>query len=144
MPFWHIVKGQEEAMMSAADHVRAALAALERMETGDQLAAYYHPDVAQIELPNQLVPTGATRDRAALLEGAARGRAIMARQSYEVQRIFEVGYTVIAEVKWTGVLSVPLGRLAAGDAMVAHFACFFELRDGLIWRQRNYDCFEPF
>jgi hypothetical protein len=40
-------------------------------------------------------------------------------------------------------LAVPLGELAAGASMRAHFAMFFELEDGRIRRQRNYDCFEP-
>lgn len=26
----------------------------------------------------------------------------------------------------------------------ANFAMFFELKNGKIWRQRNYDCFEAF
>jgi hypothetical protein len=38
---------------------------------------------------------------------------------------------------------VPLGTLAAGAAMTAHFAMFFELSEGRIALQRNYDCFEP-
>lgn len=28
--------------------------------------------------------------------------------------------------------------------MVAHYAQFFEFKDGKIFRQRNYDYFEPF
>ena len=28
--------------------------------------------------------------------------------------------------------------------MTAHFAQIFECKDGKIYRQRNYDCFEPF
>ena len=48
------------------------------------------------------------------------------------------------EVLWVGVLKVPVGSLEAGAEMRAHFAVFLEFRDGLIYRQRNYDGFEPF
>jgi ketosteroid isomerase-like protein len=40
------------------------------------------------------------------------------------------------------VLAIPIGTLAPGDRMKAHFAMFFEFRDGRIALQRNYDCFE--
>jgi ketosteroid isomerase-like protein len=51
---------------------------------------------------------------------------------------------VILEVVWAGTLAIPVGSLAAGDEMRAYFAVFIALRDGRIYRQRNYDCFEPF
>jgi ketosteroid isomerase-like protein len=35
-----------------------------------------------------------------------------------------------------------LGTLAEGAEMKAHFAMFFEFREGKIRLQRNYDCFE--
>jgi ketosteroid isomerase-like protein len=61
-----------------------------------------------------------------------------------VRRAYADGNTVILEVLWIGTLAIPLGRLAAGDDMRAHFCVVIELRDGKIVRQRNYDCFEPF
>jgi ketosteroid isomerase-like protein len=48
------------------------------------------------------------------------------------------------EARWEAELAVPVCSLTAGDIMRAHFAMFFEFRDGRIWRQRNYDCFEAF
>ncbi|MBI3941541.1 MAG: hypothetical protein HY326_00885 [Chloroflexi bacterium] len=38
--------------------------------------------VVQEELPNRLVPQGARRDLAALLEGAERGQKVMSMKSY--------------------------------------------------------------
>ena len=32
---------------------------------------------------------------------------------------------------------------STGASMKAHFAMFFEFREGRIALQRNYDCFEP-
>jgi ketosteroid isomerase-like protein len=49
---------------------------------------------------------------------------------------------VAAEAIWTGVLAIRLGTLAEGAEMKAHFAMFFEFREGKIRLQRNYDCFE--
>jgi hypothetical protein len=36
-----------------------------------------------------------------------------------------------------------IGALKPGDQIRARFAQFFEFKDCLIWRQRNYDCFDP-
>jgi ketosteroid isomerase-like protein len=77
-------------------------------------------------------------------EAAERGRKVLRGQRYEVQKAYAVGDTVILEVLWVGTLAVPVGELPAGGEMRAHFAVFLEIRDGLIYRQRNYDCFEPF
>ena len=38
----------------------------------------------------------------------------------------------------------PMRRSAVGDEMQANFGVFLTFRDGLITRQRNYDCFQPF
>jgi ketosteroid isomerase-like protein len=120
------------------------LQALSDMVTGDQLARFFHGDIEQREFPNQLVKTGATRNLAAMLEGAERGKTVLASQSYKTNNIISDGEKLLAEVTWTGMLNIPIGDLQAGDNMVAHFAVVFEFRDGLIWRQRNYDWFEPF
>ena len=45
---------------------------------------------------------------------------------------------------WVGILAVAVGSLAIGDEMRANFGVFLTFRDGLITRQRNYDCFQPF
>jgi ketosteroid isomerase-like protein len=136
------------ASVSNIETARRYLAAIEAStaESGDPdgAAAFYHPDVVQEEFPNRFVPNGARRDLAALREAAARGRTVLRGQRYEVKHAYASGDTVILEVLWVGTLAVPVGSLAAGDEMRAHFAVFMEFRDGRIWRQRNYDCFEPF
>ena len=43
--------------MSLERKARAYIAAVEGGATGDELAAFYHPDVVQHEFPNRLVPT---------------------------------------------------------------------------------------
>ncbi|MCB9307325.1 MAG: nuclear transport factor 2 family protein, partial [Lewinellaceae bacterium] len=62
----------------------------------------------------------------------------------EVKNLLSVGDTVVLECIWRGTLAIPIGNIPAGGQMTAYFAQVFEFRDGKIYRQRNYDCFEPF
>lgn len=131
-------------MSAAADLVRAFLNAIASGASPEAMAAFYTPDCEQVEYPNRLVPGGAVRDRAGLMAAAAAGAKVLRSQSYEIVSLTESGDFVALEAIWRGILAVPLGRLKPGDAMVARFAQFYELKDGRIHRQRNYDCFEEF
>jgi ketosteroid isomerase-like protein len=128
----------------ALARARAYLAAIEGGATGDALAAFFTDDAIQEEFPSRLVPAGARRDRAGLLEAAERGRKVLRAQRFEILHAVASGEEVALEVAWTGTLAVPVGTLPAGGEMRARFAVFLELRDGKIARQRNYDCFDPF
>jgi ketosteroid isomerase-like protein len=123
---------------------RAYLAAVERGATGEALARWFTPDVVQEEFPNRLMPTGARRGLAELLDGAERGQTVMSAQTYEVLSAIASGDKVALEVQWTGTLAIPLGSLPAGGEMRARFGVFLDFRDGRIAAQRNYDCFDPF
>ena len=130
-----------------ADHgalVRTCLEAIAAGATGDTLAAFFHPDVEQVEFPNRLVVQAAARDLAAVLASAKRGQAVVRRQSFSVANVVVEADRAAVEATWEPELAVPVGSLKAGDTMRAHFAMFFEFRDGKIRRQRNYDCFEAF
>jgi ketosteroid isomerase-like protein len=91
-----------------------------------------------------LIPAGAKRDLKALREAAERGKKVVTRQHFELLNAVADGDHVAVEARWTATLAVPLGSIPAGGEMRASFAIFFEFRDGLIVRQRNYDCFDPF
>jgi ketosteroid isomerase-like protein len=121
--------------------VRTYLAAIESGEAG-LLRSIFTEDVRQIELPNRLNPSGQQSDLAAMLERNERGRKILRSQHYEVLSEVAQGSRVAVEAVWTGILAVSLGKLTPGSEMKAHFAMFFEFRDGRIASQRNYDCFE--
>lgn len=120
------------------------LQALEGGATGEALAAFFHPEVVQREYPNALTRTGQTRGLAAMLEGAERGKKLMASQRYAVRSSLAQGDTVALEVDWSGTLAVPVRSLAAGATMHAACGMFLTFKDGRIVSQRNYDCFEPF
>jgi ketosteroid isomerase-like protein len=123
---------------------RAYLAAVERGATGDALAAFYAPDAIQEELPNRLVPSGAKRDLAALLDGAVRGQKVVRDQRYDVRTVTSAGDRVVLEVGWSAELLVPIGARQPGERLTAHFALFMDFVGDRIHRQRNYDCFDPF
>ena len=126
------------------DFIRRYLTAIEQGATGDALAAFYTPDAVQEEFPNRLMPNGARRDLAAILEGAVRGQKVLTAQTYEIVSAVESGDRVALELIWTGTLAVPIGSLPAGGQMRAHFAVFVDMREGRIASQRNYDCFDAF
>lgn len=123
--------------------IRDYLKALESAATGDSLARFYAEDALQTEFPNRLNPNGGESDLATLLRRAETVPTLLQSQSYTVHSETARGSLVIIEATWVGVLAVPFGAVTAGTALRAHFAIFFELKDGLIHRQRNYDCFEP-
>jgi ketosteroid isomerase-like protein len=123
---------------------RRYLAAIEAGATGEALAAFFSPAVEQIEYPNRLVPMGARRGLADLLEGAIRGSKVLRAQRYQVEHAYADGAIVVLEVVWVGTLAVDLANTPAGGEMRAHFAVVLELMDGRIVAQRNYDCFDPF
>ena len=128
---------------TSAQFIKDYLVALERAATGDALARFFTEDAEQIELPNRLNPKGGHSNLAQLLKRAEMVPSLLQKQHYEIHSILVQGNTVAVEATWTATLAVPLVTLSAGSTMKAHFAMFFEFRDGRIYRQRNYDCFEP-
>jgi ketosteroid isomerase-like protein len=124
--------------------VRKYFAALDRFAMGEELAAFFAPGAVQEEFPNRFMPNGARRDVAGLQEAALRGAKVMTGQSFEIISSLEQGESMALEVLWEGTLSIPVGSLPAGGGMRARFAVFLEFREGKIFHQRNYDCFDPF
>ncbi|MCC2956642.1 nuclear transport factor 2 family protein [Massilia sp. IC2-477] len=124
--------------------VRRLFAAIEQGELA-AIEAAYHEDAEQVEHPNRLLPGGARRDRAALVEAARRGKALLATQRLVIDNSVANGDRLALEASWSATLAVdapPLG-LKAGDGMQARFAQFFQFRDGRILRHHTYDCFSP-
>ena len=127
------------------DLLRLAREYLQSLGTTDELGGlrFFADDVIQVEFPNRLMPNGATRDLAALREGAERGRKVMTAQRFEVLNAIASGDQVAVEALWTGTLAVPMGSIPVGGQMRARFAIFLTYRDGKIVRQHNDDCFDP-
>jgi ketosteroid isomerase-like protein len=117
---------------------------VEERQSSNELEKFYHSEIEQIEFPNAIVKNSVYRNLQDLKDGAERGSKILSREEYEIHNLFSFENVVILEATWKGTLSVAVGNIPTGGKMTAHFAQFFEFKDGTIYRQRNYDCFEPF
>src|SRR5688572_4418448 len=87
---------------------------------GARLAAIVHDEVRFSEMPNLINPEGTERDREAALAGLEKGRALLARQSYDVHERVVAGDTIAARVTWRGLL-------ANGQELTAHIATFTQV-----------------
>lgn len=119
--------------MSTRDTVLAYLRASERHDL-DAVAALLHDGVELVEHPNKLNPKGMRADKAAIRAAGERGGAVMASERYEVRTLLVDGDRAAAQIAWTGVLK-------DGREMTAQICSVIELRDGVVWRQEQYDCF---
>ena len=133
----------QHAEVANLARVREYLQALQAGTIGEALARFFTTDAQQVELPNRLNPLGGSSDLPTLLRRAEQGQRLLSEQRYDVRSEVAQADRVAIEATWTGTLAVPSGTLPAGATMTAHFAMFFELCDGRIRVQRNYDCFEP-
>jgi ketosteroid isomerase-like protein len=125
------------------DLIRTYLNALQNGEAGDALRRFFTDDVRQVEMPNRLNSRGQESNLEHILQRSQQGLMVLERQQYEIVSEIGQGDRVAVEARWTGVLAIALGTLAAGTEMKASFAIFFHFRDGRIALQRNYDCFDP-
>ena len=118
--------------------------ALQHRTSASDVMNFYHPDIEQTEFPNAITKNTAIRNFDDLLQASERGKNILLKEEYEIIKTHAMGNTVIVEALWTGTIAIPIGKIEAGGQLKAHFAQFFEFKDGKIFKQRNYDCFEPF
>lgn len=138
-----------EKIMPPTSLIQTYLTALQNGIVGEDLAQFFCEDAIQIELPNRLNPNGQTSDLANIISRSIQGQKILSAQSYTITNLIESSVSdesqkVAVEAHWIGTLAIPIGEMKAGMVMKANFAMFFELKNGKIWRQRNYDCFELF
>lgn len=123
---------------------RQHLADIAAGKAGQELAPYFSPNIIQTEYPNRLNDSGGVSDFNTLITRSEKGKAIIASQSYDIQKEYVQGQTVILEVIWKATFTIPIGKLSPGEEMKAHFALFIEFEGDKIIRQRNYDCFDAF
>ena len=122
---------------------RRYLAALSSGADSIELESFYDTGVVQEEFPNRLLPNGATRTLDDILQARARGKALLAAESFEIRNALGSGSDVAMELVWRATVDADAGPFRAGQQLTARFAMFLEFRDGRIVRQRNYDCFDP-
>jgi hypothetical protein len=95
---------------------------IERGKTADEIAVYYSESVEQVEYPNLLMPNGSKRNLNDLKEASLRGEKVLTSQTYDIQKSYVVGNTVILETIWTAEIAVPIGQTLPGGKMKAYFA----------------------
>ena len=122
----------------------AFLKALENRTSFEDMKQFYHPDIEQVEYPNAITKNTAVRNLNDLKAASVRGQSVLQKETYEVVKAHEAGNCVIIEAIWRGTLAIPLGNIPVGGEMKAYFGQFYEFKDGKIFRQSNYDCFESF
>lgn len=110
----------------------------------EDLLKFYDAEAIQIELPNLLKSKGDQRTLTDLKKDFAQGSKILSSQSYEILSFVENTERIVVEVAWYGTLATPIKSLGIGDQMKTHSAIFFDFKNGLIVKQKNYDCFEAF
>lgn len=133
-------------MRKEDDRLKAVQALLRAIEQGDRAAllAAYADNAVQVEHPNRLKPKGDRRAPAKMAEDLARGKALLRSEHYDVLDATVSGDRVALQVKWTGVLAVPVGALQPGDSMICESGIFLRFEGDRIAEQHNYDCFEDF
>jgi ketosteroid isomerase-like protein len=133
-------------MTTEDDRVKAARALFAAIERGDKAAllGFYADNAVQVEHPNRLKPKGDRRTPAKMAEDLGRGKQMLREERYEVLDVTASGEQVALQVKWTGIVAVPVGALKPGDAMVCESGIFLRFQGGKIVEQHNYDCFEDF
>ena len=119
--------------MTTRDTVLAYLRAIEAMDL-DAVDALLHAGVENVEHPNKLNPAGKRYDRAEMRAAGERGKAVMAKQVYDVRGMIVDGDRAAVQILW-------IGTLRDGREMRAQICSIIELREGKVWRQEQYDCF---
>jgi len=110
----------------------------------DDYQKLVHPEVEFTELPNLLNKNGQIRNLEMSLEGLKKAKTILAGQNYEIVSYAVGDEKVVIEKIWTGTLSMDIGSLKKGQQLKAYICAVVEFKDGLIYRHRTYDCYEPF
>lgn len=129
--------------MSKINIIKNYFKAIENKNLEDLLKCY-DPNATQIELPNLLKSKGDKRTISDLKRDFAKGAKILRTESYEILSAVEENDRLAVEVLWCGTLAIPVKSLREGDQMKAHSAIFFDFKNDLIIKQKNYDCFEAF
>lgn len=110
--------------------------------TEEDLLRLLDEKVRVIERPNLTAPRGATRDLADTVRGFRAGKALLSQQAIDVHEVLVDHDRAAVRATWRGVVGVDTGPYHAGQALVAHTAALFTVRNGLVVEQETFDCFE--
>ena len=111
--------------------------------TEAELAPLLAAGLRVTEHPNAVTPRGAVRDLAATLAGFRAGRALLARQAFDLHEVVVAGSRAAVRATWHGVVGVDAGPYRAGEELRAHVAAFLDVREGRVVDHETFDCYEP-
>ena len=108
-------------------------------------AAVLHPEVVQTEYPNLLYKDIQQRTFTEIIANLRLGREILHQSRFDIQstQLCPAG-KVIVEGRWQATTITEVGPLARGQQLTAQLCLIFEFKDGKIFRQRRYPCYELF
>lgn len=104
-----------------------------------------HPDVVQTEYPNTINKTIQHRSFSDIIDNLRVGRELLQAPHFEVKSTTVCpDDSIIVEGTWSATITNDVGPLTRGQRLVAKLCLIFELKDGKIYRQRRYPCYEQF
>ncbi|MCG6168230.1 nuclear transport factor 2 family protein [Leptospira sp. FAT2] len=110
----------------------------------EEFKTILHPEIQQIEYPNALTKTVTVSNWEDIFRRMPAGKNLLKRQVFRMQSYLENGDTVVVEAEWEATVKTDLGPFKTDQNLKAYFCMIFEFKENKIYRQKNYDCFEPF
>jgi ketosteroid isomerase-like protein len=120
---------------SVVERYYAAVA--NRSGSRESLAELLAPGLRVIEHPNAIHPEGTVRDRDEVLAAYEQGKAMLSRQSFELDELLASRDRVAVRATWRGTM-------ASGATLEAKIAAFITVADGRVREHETYDCYAPF
>ena len=111
--------------------------------SAEDVAPLLHPSARFVEHPNLVNPRGQDRGVEEAVAALAGSRSLLARADFDVLDHLAADERVVTRAVWTGTLAIDAGPLPAGTTLRADCSIHFLVRDGLIVRQENFDCYAP-
>lgn len=107
--------------------------------------AVLHPEVVQTEYPNALNKTLQERSLTDILDNLRVGRELLQTQQFTIDntQVCDDG-SVRVEGQWRATVASEIGAFARGQNLSAQLCLVFEFKEGRIFRQHRYACFDPF
>jgi len=122
------------------DRARNYIDALNARADAEAIASFYTSDAVQEELPNRWTPGGAHRNLEGIKRARQRGLIATTSERYELTGATGGGSQVALELVWSGHAFEGASVIPQGRRLEARFALFLTYRDGLIVRERRYQC----
>lgn len=107
-------------------------------------ARVLHPEVEQVEYANGLFKERVSRTFDEILANLRLGRELLQKPSFVVHSThLGANKTVVVEGRWQATALTDAGAAVRGQRLTSDLCLVFEFKDGKIYRQRRYPCFEP-